>query len=352
MKALGAVLDDAAARAEAKRKRHRVWHWCRHKNGFCDQPLWRVVAERLNLPVYQVVAFASRLEEHANAATSRGYVGDVSPAVFGAALGMSTEDAARIFAELAVHEIGWIDQEFVATFYERNKDDETEDATAALRARRSYARRGLRGALKRLVADELIGEADADAVIADLAHMGDDELFELDRRRKNGQLAGFLLSTPHATSRREDESSRVRNVRPHTRADAPESKHTLADSVDNSGDTVRGEAAGSARADAAPAVDSAPATAEEWLRTEGQRIVTERMRLYPGVTATKIQRWQREVGGDAEAVAQMIDAARQISGDAFELAVQRQIDQRKLDALGPRLPLMRQLDSKRGGGAA
>lgn len=351
MRTLGAINDDAAARAEKKRKEHRVWHWCRHRNGFCDQPVWRLVAERLSVPIYQVVAFVNRLEEHANAATPRGYVGDVSPAVFGAALGMPAEDAARIFAELKKHDVAWVDQEHVATFYERNKDDENDKAGAALRSRRSYARRGLRDALEKLVGDELLSAADAGAVIADLEHMGDDELFELDQRRKNGQLAGHLLSTASRFLTREDSSSRVRknphdphassrvrNVRPHARADATDSDHTGA--VDNFSEGGRGESAGSPKGDAAGAGTSPQV--EVWLRSEGLRIVIERMNMPRGLAETRLERWVRDLQGDEAGLAAIIEAAdaANYTSATFHVSVTEQISRRLKDAQGPRLPLM------------
>jgi hypothetical protein len=347
MKSVGAILDDAAAAAEAKRQKHRAWHWCRRKNGFSDNPLWRVVAEKLGLQLHAVQAFTNRLEELANQGEPRGFVGDFKAAEFGAALGMPAEDAARIFAALEEPEIGWVDQQHVATFWLRNKDDEP-DETAALRSRRSYARRELRTALRRLGGEGRLSRADIDAVLADLPHMSDDELFELERRRRIGQLAVALSteSEPHAPSR----SLTRENVRPHTRAEQEHIKGNYTGSVDNSGDTDRGEAVSSAKEEGSGA---ALPTAGKWLRSEGARIVTERMALFPGAAQTKIERWLREVEFNTDALALMVDAVRQqnVRGDDFEIAVARQIEQRRLDATEQRrLPLVT-LPRRQGGAA-
>lgn len=327
----------AAAAGAAKRIRHRAWLWCRHHNGYCDNPVWRVVADRLHMPPYQVIAFALRLEELANISSPRGYVGDFNPTVFGSALGMSAEDAARIYAELEHSDVGWIDQEHLATFWARNKDDEP-DTTAALRSRRTYARKQLRKGFARLAREGLLPGSDRDLLDALLEHMADDELFELDLARKNGGLLQAGLSTSHGFSRRE-------NVRPHARADQRFEDRA----VDNSGGGASRASGGSAKAEASGAGASPQPDIETWLATEGVRIVVVRMNLPRGLAETKLMRWQREVGGDAAAIAGMIEAADHAdkSGPAFLVSITDQIKQRLQDGEGPRLPLMRKI-----GGAA
>lgn len=341
MKSIGATLDDAAARAEAKRERHREWLWCRRPNRFSDDPLWRVVAERLRMPIYQVTAFANRLEELANMSTPRGYVGDFSPAVFGAALGMSGDDAARIFAELEHPDIRWIEQEHVSTFYERNKDDVKRSDTEALRSRRSYARRTLRKALKQLLEAALIDKDDAEAVAVDLDHMPDEELFALDGRRKAGQLAGFLLSTSHTFSHRE-------NVRSHPRAEHTTSKST---DVDNTGAGASRESAGSPKGDGGAAVPDQQDDAEAWLAREGVRVVVEHMALLRGQAETRVQRWKRELEGDAYGLALVIDAAAQAAKTPalFHVAITDGISRRLRDATDQRrLPLVQRITGNAG----
>src|SRR5262245_53103220 len=128
MKTLGSEAQKLAAEAEAKNARHRKFTWCRLRNDFIDMPLWRVVAARTNMPLYQVQAFVTRLESFANAAIPRGFVGEFNPDEFGAALGMSGDEAARIYSALEDEGIGWIFQDHVQTFWERNPDKEDTNA--------------------------------------------------------------------------------------------------------------------------------------------------------------------------------------------------------------------------------
>jgi hypothetical protein len=120
-------ISEAARRTE-KVIRHRRWSWCRLWNGFSDQPLWRLIAEQLDMPLYQVIAFVVRLDEFANAAEQRGQVDDFRADEFGIALGMSTEDAARIFQ--ALERANWIEYGAIANFFFRNRDEEKEDQNA------------------------------------------------------------------------------------------------------------------------------------------------------------------------------------------------------------------------------
>jgi len=155
----GAVAMKKLGEAAEKAARHKAWHWCRHWNGFSDMPLWRVVAEALGMPLYQVQAFVHRLDSFANSAEQRGEqrgsAEGFDPAEFGAALGMPADDAARIFSSL--QERGWVAFGHVMTFAERNKD--TVDEGAAERMRRMRRRRS---AMKIIAAMADRGEITAD----------------------------------------------------------------------------------------------------------------------------------------------------------------------------------------------
>src|SRR5262245_4914355 len=118
MKPLGETA--AKIEAEAKAARHPKYPWSRHWNGFIDLAVWRLVASELDMPLYQVQAFVMRLDSFANQADERGSVAGFNPAEFGIALGMSTNDAARLFATLEREDIGWITWDHITDFYTRN----------------------------------------------------------------------------------------------------------------------------------------------------------------------------------------------------------------------------------------
>lgn len=299
----------AAAEAAAKRIRHQKFYWCRLDNDFVDMALWRMVAERLKMPAYQVQAFALRLESFANAAIPRGYVGDFKAGEFATALGMSIEDAARIYAELEHDEIGWIVQEHVATFYERNPD--RLDNTASERQQRKRTRdRALRD-------------------LAKAARLG--TITEEERRTAEADL--LRLSTGH-----------VRHAVTHRDSVTVTPQHSTGNRsgpVDNFSDGARGESAGSPKGDAAGAGPS-PQLAT-WLRDQGLRIIVERMALPRSLAETRLERWVRQLQGDEGALAAIVEAAdaADLAGAHFHVSVNEQISQRLHDAEGPRLPLMR-----------
>jgi hypothetical protein len=175
---------------------NRTWTWCRLKNEFFDDPLWRVVAEATGLPLFQVQAFVGRLESLANKSTPRGFVGEFRPAEFGAATGMSAEHAARIFAALEHPDVAWLDQDHVASFYARNPDK--EDETAAERDRRRKARKWIRRELERRAQSGAIDAEQHEGVEAMLTLLADEELFALKKKLAGGVALEAALSTSHA----------------------------------------------------------------------------------------------------------------------------------------------------------
>lgn len=351
MKSLG-----AAAAAADKRARHRKFHWCRQANDFIDMPLWRLVAQMLGMPLHQVQAFVLRLESLANRSLPRGYVGDFNAAEFGVALGMATEDSARIYAALESAEVGWILQQHLATFWERNPD--LEDATAAERKQRErsfkraadelvdLARRGVIDEGRRLVAERAI------AAMRDEARRG---LLPLDEQRRSlAELLGALLSpifTGGQVSRRDSVTApaaltgSVVGVTV-SRRDIVTSQRDARDIV-----TVTPEQTTKLEGDAVDNSGAAPEDPEAWLGEQGVRVVAQRMTTLPSLAATRVERWKRELNGDAAALAVIIDAADQANqvGAAFHVSVTEQIKRRLRDAEGPRLPLMKPIAGKRTG---
>lgn len=316
-----------AVDAVAKRERQKRWAWCRNWNGFADQPKWRVVAQRLNLPLHQVIAFVYRLDSFANDAGNTGYargeVGHFNAAEFGIALGMSEEDAARIFAALEEPDIGWVSYGQVTDFNDRNKD--REDETAALRQRRKRARGDVLKALGALARKGQIAAADRTAIEARLRAIADADLFALEAELQRAQLSterhvtrdsrdSVDNSAPQKILQRVQGAQHLSTVTRDTRRDSvtvtlEESTGVEAHSVDNFGAAARGATAGPSEDGVARSSDNPQIDAAAWLVTEGVRIVTQRLDEHPGAASTRVQRWlDQTMGGDAAALREIIEA--------------------------------------------
>jgi hypothetical protein len=337
------------ALAQAKAERHRKWFWCRSWNGFADLPAWRLVATRLGLPVHQVVALVYRLDSLANAAEPRGYVGEFSPAEFGAALDMPASDAARIFEALSHDDVRWIDGEHLATFHKRNPD--REDLDAASRQRRSRARKEIKGRLEKLHRMGMIAEATRWQLVGTLDDLPDDALTQLLHRLRRGQLSGLKLSTEglsHVTPAAELSTADMSRMSHVTRCDivtvTPRADDSLiSPPVDKSGDGASGETGGPPKgASAAPPAQMSTDEREaavRWLDTEGVRIVTERTLWQPGRAATNVERWGRDLDDPMALVAIILGAdGADLTGARFHVSVTDQLD-RALRARSQGLPL-------------
>lgn len=287
------ALSDLAAKV----LRHQQWSWCRRPNGFCDLPKWRLIASRLNMPPYQVIAFANRLEELANDAGNRGYArGEVShfnAEEFAIALGMNANDAARIMVALEDHDIGWVADGHVADFYDRNRDK--EDDTAALRQRRRRLRTTILQTLAQLARVGLVDGATRTGIEIRITLIDDRELSAL---KTELMTALSTRSTVTRDSRRD-----VVTVTPE------KSTKVLDRPVDNSGDNASGAAEGLSDGQIGGAEADQQAAAELWLATEGTRIVTEKMMETRTLAATRVTRWKdQQLGGDAMALAEILRA--------------------------------------------
>lgn len=341
------TLGDAAARAA----RHRAWHWCRRHNGFSDRPTWRAVAGKLGMPVHQVVAFVHRLEELANAAEPRGSIVGFKAYEFGEALGMSADDAARIFAALEEPEVAWIAYEHVADFFERNRD--WEDDTAAERQRRKRARDSI---LKKLVALTRVGkiaaarrtEIESRLVLMELDELGAVQV-ELRRAElSTGEDRHGRHSVTPVTAEKGVSAPSVRHTvtpRDSVTVTPDKSREFQAPPVDNSGEAARGETKGPSEV-GMPGPGSDPqADAALWIDNDGKRLVVERMGCLLTQADLFTQRWLHQaLSGDAVALMNilMVEQMRATTGAKFHVAVTSAIDQHARVASG-RAELQQQL---------
>lgn len=324
MKALSRAFEEAAKR-EAKRQ----WYWSRREIGFCDKPKWRLIAERLRLPLPYVVAFVNRLEEVVNDAGNKGYErGDhalFDAAEFGMALGMSEEEAARIFAALEENPKPWIADGHVADFYERNKDK--QDDTAALRQRRSRARRDIFVFLGKLERLGLIERPLLDDIVRNLKALLDERLFEL-----NARLQLALSTRRHVTRDSRDSRCDIVTVTLEKSINLETGK-----SGDNEQPNTPTTIPASGSAEAPEEVDPT-----SWLESRGKDIVTERMDDLPDRAALRIDRWLADVGHNAQALVQIIQEAERLNliGPRYHNIISDQIRRYRDRAAGPQLPLM------------
>jgi len=340
--------------AAAKAARHRKFHWCRRPNGFSDMPLWGVVADKLAIPLYQVVAFANRLEELGNAAANfgetRGNVLRFSAPEFAKALGMSADDAARIYAALEDPDVGWIAYDHVADFYSRNPD--REDEGAAERQRRKRLRDVIRAQLSKLSRLGKIDERERRAIEEVLGGT------EAELRNLQAKLSAAELSTASDVTRDIRDISRpesgqkklstaetvTRDSRMSQRDSVtvtPEqSREVRRDAVDNFGEVTRGNQSGLAgkQGDPAPEVEAATI----WLATDGRRMLVDFMQIRPALAETYLERWRRDIQDDLALVA-IVKGAEEAGyiGARFHTIVTEQLKRHVAKALyGPPLPLM------------
>jgi hypothetical protein len=255
--------------ATEKKKRMRRFTWCRDHAAVADDLRWKLVARMAGAPLHLVEAFQRRLDLFGNANNPRGSLEGFSIPALAAHWALPGDEVlGRIYAAMEDPQVGWIDQEHLVTFFERNPD--VEDPTAAERMRRMRERRRA-------------AQAAATAAAASFPP------------------AGAVTRNNRNVTARSDQN------------------RTKGPAVDNFGDRppsgASGTAAGSGEAAglgaaAPPGTTDAAATAARWLETEGLRIVIERMNETRTLAATRLARWRDQgLGGDAAALAAVLKAA-------------------------------------------
>lgn len=374
-------IGDAAA-ATAKAIRHRTFYWCRLHNGFLDMPLWRVVATEAKVHLTAVQAFVMRLDSFANQQTPRGDVTYFDPVEFGTALDLPAETAALLFATLESR--GWIEQDHLASFWDRNRDSDADPAPTSASDRKRRERR-FKDVLREIVKMEHCGfftaeqSAQRQIQLHELRDMGKrgqmtwaeqqvalKELIKVaprgvprhdasrsarDGEKSEGVEEGAATSEEHST--KSDVTMSRDNRDRHARAD-----HNLfSGAVENSGRNAAGESAGLSEGQAGADGVDPQAKAELWLKTTGRREAIERFKEHPGVIDTRFERWLREVGDDHAALAAIIEPAltRATNAGLFVAIVSSEIElyrerQKRLDSIredGPQLPLKTAIDGGR-----
>lgn len=114
----------------------RRYGWSRLYNDFTGHPKWRRVAVRSGVHLAFVHTIAIALFNSAAKARNRGWIGNIDFEDVAAATDIPTEQVAIVFRVL--EDIGWIEQDHIADWLERQPLD--EDPTSADRQRNKRAK--------------------------------------------------------------------------------------------------------------------------------------------------------------------------------------------------------------------
>jgi hypothetical protein len=313
-----AAADAALERAPGlKKPTLRRFTWSRLHTDLLDDFRWSLVAKRANAPLPLVEAVLIRLENHANRSRPRGHVGDFSAGGLAARWNVDADTIGRIYAELEASDIGWIDQDQIVSFWDRNPD--IVDDTAADRQQRARDRKK---GMKQLAA------AARQGFITE-QQRAERELALKDSREPKALMNAWAgLST--GASRRDSVTVTTRSEQI-IKQDLP--------GKEESGSA--GEEVGSGFFPDGGVNVVGFGQAQLWLETEGLKLVTARMQSLAPRARTLLERWTAGVEGDLAALMAIILGAVGTSaiGEAFQTVIENQIGRRKLDAEGPRLPL-------------
>jgi len=293
------------------------YSWSRLHTDLLDDFRWSLVAKRANASLPLVEAVLIRLENHANRSRPRGYVGDFTAEGLAARWNVDADTIGRIYAELEKSDIGWIDQDQIVSFWDRNPD--IVDDTAAERQQRVRDRKK---GMKQL------------AALARQGYITDQQRLERELALKDSREPKSLMA---AWANLSTDASRRDSVTVTTRSDQIINQ-------DLSGKEKRGSSGGAPGAGFFPGngVDVVDfGQAQLWLETEGLALLTVRMTIQRPRAALLIERWAAGADGDlAGLVAIILGAVRTAAiGEAFQTLVENQIARRQQEANGPRLPL-------------
>jgi hypothetical protein len=277
------------AALDVKKRRLRRFTWCRIHHALLDDVRWRLVARMAGAPQHLVEAFVLRLEIVASANTPRGSLDGLNIPALAAHWNLSSdEQLGRIYAALEHPEVGWIDQDTVITFYDRNPDVEDKTAAARPQRRRDRAREAKAAA-----------KAQREGRAYPQSRVTDRDTVTVTPRSDQNIKQVMLGKEEKGASEKATNGTAI---------------HT--DSGD-SGDT------------------------EIWLAMEGKRIVSERCKLLPSRAWLEISRWRKELSDDIGALAEMIADADMMGLDRgkFTDRIRDRIIAWRYQAKGPALPL-------------
>lgn len=307
VKKIGDVLEGAELAARKRELMARWGPWSRIHHKMIDDPRLRLAAQMAGAPLSDVEAFVVRLEIYARAQEPRGSLADFSVRALAAHWSQASPDRlARIYVALESPEIGWIVQDTLATFHERNP--EGADHTNAERQKRH---RDLQKAKRENVVHS--------NGVTPLRVTPDQN-----REIRGSEPPGGQPAAP---------ASNLAPLSPAARPMAADDGTAAGTAIhSNSGDS--GESL------------SAKEAALVWLATEGRRILVDQHVANRNPTESalanaekRIERWLRDLDGDAAALASFIKGAddKHLAGAQFLAVIGDALRRHK--APQPSLPL-------------
>ena len=246
----------------------RRFTWFRTWNSTLDEPRWRLVARMAGSPQHLVEAFVIRLDAFANTNTPRGSLEGFSIAALSAHWNLSNDEVlGRIYAALEHPDVGWIDQDFLVTFFERNPD--VEDATNA--ARQSRHRAKLKARKRAQLGEGLDASSTVTRYGRYVPHRSDQIIKQVSGDDFEKSAGPGASGAPRGLS-----------------------------DVGAGGAVVQTDTGESGEGDVDPRL---------WLASEGKRIVIERLQVTATLADTRLERWLRDLEGSHAALAGIVRAA-------------------------------------------
>ena len=131
-------------RPKARPPWRKRYGWYRLYDGFWRHPKWKVAARLAGgIHVTAAICVVGTLLECANKGKPRGCVEDYSFEEAAASLDLETQDVERIYG--ALEGLGWIDQEHLVEWDERQPDDPTQAVRSARYRDKRDAKRNAKG---------------------------------------------------------------------------------------------------------------------------------------------------------------------------------------------------------------
>ena len=301
-----------ALQARAKPTLQR-YTWSRLHTDLLDDNRWALVAHRAGAPLPVVEALVVRLEIEANKSQPRGFVGEFNAEAMAVRWGVDVAMVLRIYDELERPDIGWIQQDTLTTFWGRNPDK--IDETAAERMRRMRSRKRGMKQLAQLAARGAIDEGLRRERELALRESRDPEL-----------VIASWAAPPRSVTR-------------NTVTVTPRAEQII--KQDRAANAAPVAPLGTNLNPVDPAVFADNAKALQWLKGDGEALVTHRLGGLRSTATKAIERWGVTLCGDVTALAAIIHAslATGTRGEAFRKLVENQVARQATEILAPALPL-------------
>jgi hypothetical protein len=300
---------------DEKKKAMRRFTWCRIDHDLLNEKLWRLVARMSGAPLPFVKLFVIELEVYASANERRGSVEGFSIPALAADWSLpGDEQLGRIYAALEHPEVGWLDQDFIVTFWKRNPDAERDERQRELDKARQQRARDRRKAEKEAVraAREARGAGYPQSRVT---------------RRDAVTVTPISDQIINQNSEQKEEKGGNQEAASHAVATGLFNR--------NSGNSGDGKD------------DS-----EIWLAFHGKRIVVERMGVHTTRAQTFMNEWRKALDDEAVVLAEIIRAAAltEHKGARFHVMITDQIGRWRREQRpgpSPSLPLMPPRPAKR-----